>query len=529
MALTVTSSTNGTKLFAVGSSVARVSFFNGQLLTQRDLQAEQRFHLLLQRVVQRESFGTGTVAGLDVTDEFDSTVLPRGIFITPGLAFDPGGRELLLEQVVTVDVADPPLPFTSTSFGLLPGAGRGELADAVAARFGGPIGADDITQLAVDLTGAGLMTPSELETYLDDPTNINDIMAILERIPAQTAELPGPLLLREFLYNELVGQTYVGVKYREAGINPAPAVLDAACCGKTPCFPTRTQESLFVVTSESPFPLIDDPFETFKLCLEQQFFSQLDASEPAPAQLDVRAALCSCLRSAWRGNPPLDAGCEAMDAPIVPLAKVFWSRFALDADTQILNIDNCSIRPLAPGGPAIRALLEGLTGSAAPSTLAPRIVAIDPPNGANVPASQTLSNFKLTATFDATLASSPAASAAWQLLYYAPETSDPAVFSGSSGPAGSTATAQYVVPAGSGATALEVSFSGVVNPGFGLGTYVFRIMNGGTAAIPAPGTALTSAVTGTQVDGEPNPPTAVPSGDGLPGGRFEARFVVTGG
>ena len=61
--------TNGTApttgdLLTVASGVARLSYFYGQLLTQRDLHAEQRYHLGLRRLMQREAFGTGTVAGL---------------------------------------------------------------------------------------------------------------------------------------------------------------------------------------------------------------------------------------------------------------------------------------------------------------------------------------------------------------------------------------------------------------------------------------------------------------------------------
>ena len=53
-------------LLTVASGVARLHYFYGQLLTQRDLSAEQHYHLELRRLLQREAFGTGTVAGLRV-------------------------------------------------------------------------------------------------------------------------------------------------------------------------------------------------------------------------------------------------------------------------------------------------------------------------------------------------------------------------------------------------------------------------------------------------------------------------------
>jgi hypothetical protein len=529
MALTVTSSTNGTQFFAVGSSVARVSFFQGQLLTQRDLQAEQRFHLLLQRIVQREAFGTGTVAGLEVVKELDTATLELGVFITPGLAFDPDGRELLLEKAVSLDVADPPVPATSTSFTGV--TNRTNLADAVADRFTGAFGENDLTDLVVALHGAGLMTDAELSNYLAAATNIGAIQALLEQIPPQTAELPPPLLLREWLYNELVGQTYIGVQYRETGTHPSPALLDAACCGTTPCFPTRTEEAMFVVTSGSPFPAIEDPYQTLKVCLESAFFEQLGQPDTPPAQVDVKGALCSCLLAAWRGNPPLGgSGCVDLAAPVVPIAHVFWSRFALEEPSQILNVDNCSLRPLAPGGPAIRALVESLTGGAAPATLAPRVVSIEPANAAVVTQSDTLSDFTIRAMTNSALVTGTLAPAdAYEIIYYAELNVVPEVFTGTDGPAGSVVTATYVEATPSAAMGIELTFTDVDTSGFPIGTYVFRLINGGTAALPVSGTEILSDVNNAQLDGEPNPPAAVPSGNGLSGGPFEARFVVTSG
>jgi hypothetical protein len=54
------------------SSVARLRYFFGELLTQRDLEAEQHYHVLMRRLVQREAFGTGTVAGLEVVAEHEA-------------------------------------------------------------------------------------------------------------------------------------------------------------------------------------------------------------------------------------------------------------------------------------------------------------------------------------------------------------------------------------------------------------------------------------------------------------------------
>src|SRR5580704_5680349 len=89
----------------VASGVARLNYFFGQLLTQCDLQAEQRYHLALRRLMQREAFGTGTVAGLPVEDAGPTT--QGSVFVRAGLALDPDGRELLLVSDQCLTVAAP--------------------------------------------------------------------------------------------------------------------------------------------------------------------------------------------------------------------------------------------------------------------------------------------------------------------------------------------------------------------------------------------------------------------------------------
>src|SRR5690606_39229634 len=99
----------GLVLYPEKSSLERLRFFFGQLLTQRDLEAEQRYHLTLQRLTQRETFGTGTVAGLGVTAA-GQDVAPLSVFVNPGLAFDPDGRELILEAMECVPGAEASVP-----------------------------------------------------------------------------------------------------------------------------------------------------------------------------------------------------------------------------------------------------------------------------------------------------------------------------------------------------------------------------------------------------------------------------------
>src|SRR4051794_4954168 len=90
----------------VPGAVSRVRFFFGQLLGHRDREAEQHFHVVLRRLGQREAFGTGTVAGLKVVAEQGGKTAPRSVFVLPGFALDPDGRELLLASPTAVEVAD---------------------------------------------------------------------------------------------------------------------------------------------------------------------------------------------------------------------------------------------------------------------------------------------------------------------------------------------------------------------------------------------------------------------------------------
>jgi hypothetical protein len=365
MSLTVEIGTDssGHTTFGVPNSVARLRFFFGQLLTQRDLQGEQRFHLVLQRLMQREAFGTGTVAGLAVGTRAGLPV--TSVVVSPGLAMDPGGRELLLEKEVVIDVAEPPLqrgaPF-SEQFGSEP-ATLGELASDATGRFMFPAGSFTTTELSLlgeKLVSLGVIVANDLAT----------LTPLLENIPRRTTapvlpppvtdpdlgELPGTVV---WILGQLLGETFLGLRFRELGIDPAPALRDPSCCNGTVCTPARTQEGVFIVAGETPFE-VDDPFETFKQCLSDDFTSG-----------DCHPALCACLTATWRGLPTIDDPCTAEDLPVVPLARVLWNRFEQATD-RILAVDNCSWvpltgserlrRPLAPGGPMLRALVEVITG-----------------------------------------------------------------------------------------------------------------------------------------------------------------------
>jgi hypothetical protein len=75
----------------------RVRFFSGQMLTAQDFQVEQDYQLNKRRLFNRYVYGTGIIAGLDVAVENGMIV------VSPGLALDPLGNEIVIDQPVQVD------------------------------------------------------------------------------------------------------------------------------------------------------------------------------------------------------------------------------------------------------------------------------------------------------------------------------------------------------------------------------------------------------------------------------------------
>lgn len=505
MATTTTISEDGLVLYPETSSLERLRFFFGQLLTQRDLEAEQRYHLTLRRLTQRETFGTGTVAGLGVTAA-GQDVAPLSVFVHPGLAFDPDGRELILEAMECIPVAEPSV---ETETYPLAGGTPETIATSLVTAFGAPITGTDVEELEGALRECGMLAPDSDFTALKDR---------LEQIPQLAVELEPPVLLRDYLFDQLVGVTFVGLRYREVGTDPAPAVLDASCCGGVSCFPTRTSQGVYIAVSSDPFPAIEDPYTRLRECIDSQFFEQMEAGGPG-YPVDPKAALCACLTStgAWRGLPPTDEACGTPSSPIVPLAKVCWRRFDDEVLPNILHVDNCFWRPLAPGVPAIRALLESYASGVRPENLLPRVVEISPADNQSFSASETAGDdFIISARMDAVVTAAPGVSDVWQLVYY-PESGPVVPYNSGSatGPGGSAMDATLLDPGMPSGRLFELSFTG--SSGFEAGTYVWRLQ--------VPSTTL-KARNGQDLDGQPNPPNAVPSGNGAPGGVFEARFVV---
>jgi len=79
--------------------VRRVNYVDGQILTAADLRAEQGYHRQMRYLHNRALHGSGIVDGLEVevtgSDE---------VWVTPGLAIDARGREIVVTEPVGLDL-----------------------------------------------------------------------------------------------------------------------------------------------------------------------------------------------------------------------------------------------------------------------------------------------------------------------------------------------------------------------------------------------------------------------------------------
>jgi hypothetical protein len=84
----------------------RNHFFTGKLMTARDFSGEQEYFLSRHRLHNRLLHGWGIVCGLQV-ERHPNADCANWVAVTPGVAIDCCGRELVLEKRVHVQVYDP--------------------------------------------------------------------------------------------------------------------------------------------------------------------------------------------------------------------------------------------------------------------------------------------------------------------------------------------------------------------------------------------------------------------------------------
>lgn len=77
----------------------RNRYFDGKLLTARDMQAEQGYHRNRLHVFARSMTGTGVLTGLEATVEGDGDGVE--VVVEPGVAVDPAGRLIVVPETET--------------------------------------------------------------------------------------------------------------------------------------------------------------------------------------------------------------------------------------------------------------------------------------------------------------------------------------------------------------------------------------------------------------------------------------------
>jgi hypothetical protein len=474
--------TNGTAqtkgdLLYVPSGVARLHYFYGQLLTQRDLEAEQRYAVTLRRLMQREAFGTGTVAGLRVED-----AAPK----VPGNVVDPPGTP-----------ASPPGYITDPS----------KLVSQIATYWGASFDDRDVERLFARLQSVGL----------SEAVPLGNLVSQLNRLtaPAGFSLSPGQLLW-EYLFDALVGTTYLGLRYDERGTEPSPAVLDASGCGDAACHPARIEEGVMIVAQPAPFAATRDPYLDAKISLEKSFLAQENQTAQGLWH-DGRAALCDYLTGAFRGLPPADDHRGAALPPVVSIACVYWSRFSREAPdaSRILSIDNRAFRPLAPGVPPIRALSEVLTQGMTPQATRPRFEMIKPANHGKLDSAD---GKTATVTAQATSRLDAPQDSTWEIDFY-PASPAPVIHWSKANPPDPALIQIQLTTTQGPVTTISLQLD--APSGLPRGAYRWRLNLKGSL-LQAPNTHAV-------LDGDPRPPDAVPSGDDMPTSddeAFEAVFYV---
>lgn len=130
----------------------RVNFFAGQLLSPDDLQVEQEYHRGM-RYLHNRLHGHGVVDGLEVS------VDEEGIHVSPGLALDVCGREVIVATARRVDRAAAPMSGNGVDLVL---SWAEEPEQMVLGRDGAEVNRRWVERPQLELTAPGDVSPDAL-------------------------------------------------------------------------------------------------------------------------------------------------------------------------------------------------------------------------------------------------------------------------------------------------------------------------------------------------------------------------------
>ena len=84
--------------------IERLNYYNGQRLEADDLKLEQEYHIRVRRWLNKSLYSAGIADGLEVKPQLDDGKPTDMIVISPGLALDNEGREMILLEEARIKV-----------------------------------------------------------------------------------------------------------------------------------------------------------------------------------------------------------------------------------------------------------------------------------------------------------------------------------------------------------------------------------------------------------------------------------------
>jgi hypothetical protein len=269
---------------------SRNNYYTGKLLTERELTAEQRYHIDKLRLHQLGLHGWGVVCGLKVTPHPECPSLY--VVVKPGLAIDAAGREILVRSCVecplprppaTKPPAEDPCPSEYSAPAPPPPPQSKESADASAGK------------------GGAASDPSSMPASGGYPASSSPCPDVPKPCPTQT-------------------ELYVRLRYVECETEFTPAPFDECSCNGTEQKPNRIVEGYCIDV------LRDKPDDWERVI---QSFADCPVDECDDIYKEL---LCACPDPCWPSYIPLAVICNYIPGePVTPLM-----------------IDNRGVRPLLP-------------------------------------------------------------------------------------------------------------------------------------------------------------------------------------
>ena len=246
------------------SALERLNYCNGQRIEAGDLRAEQGYHIGVRRWLNRSLYTAGIAKGLEVSKNPGN---PHTVIVSPGLALDIGGREIIVPSPVEVWATGVPSTTPGVVFGNV-------LVIEYAEERAGPGGVD---------CSPGITAPTRLRAT--PRLSIQDAWPTLDsgKIPLAQIELAGGC--------EVV-DIHAGIRKYIAASRP-PKARALSLEGEKDIDPTNPKRLTFHIIGSHP--------DSALLFLQASRFSTLFYSEMG-AHARSKNFATSPKRPAWRSS-----------------------------------------------------------------------------------------------------------------------------------------------------------------------------------------------------------------------------------